>query len=190
MGDDSQLDQSALTAQLREAYGRTAYSHKVHEKDADRYFHRGRVVRTWKIVLSAVTAGGAATTALGEGVLGAALAAITSTVLLILTTYMKEVDLGEIAQRHSETATRLWDVRETYLSLLADLRDGTIDLQSARKRRDEIQEEVRTVYQNAPRTSEKAYKKAQEALQLNEELTFTEGELDRLLPPALRDTSS
>jgi hypothetical protein len=42
------------------------------------------------------------------------------------------------------------------------------------------------VYRAAPRTSRRAYEEATKALTEGEELTFTETEVDRLLPPALR----
>ena len=42
--------------------------------------------------------------------------------------YMKNIDPGKLAQQHRETAADIWNVRESYLSLLADIRDLNITL--------------------------------------------------------------
>jgi hypothetical protein len=62
---------------------------------------------------------------------GTIIAVVLSAALLALNTYTKDYDLGELAQKHVETATRLWSVRESYLSLLADLSDGNVGLDEA-----------------------------------------------------------
>lgn len=179
------MTDSALESQLRESYGRVAYTHKVHEKDADRYFARGRHLKSIQIILSAVTTGGLVAVVFGDSAVAAVVSTITSTLQLILTSYSKELNLGELAQKHSEAASKLWLFREQYVSLLADLRGG-LSADDARLRRDEIQSELGALYAATPRTSSTAYKQAQAALQVNQELTFSDDEIDRLLPSALR----
>lgn len=51
-----------------------------------------------------------------------------------------------------------------------------------------MQEQLLNVYKGAPRTISKAYKEACAALKKNEELTFTDGEIDAFLPKELRKT--
>ena len=48
------------------------------------------------------------------------------------------------------------------------------------------QQILREVYSSAPRTTTKAYGRAQKGLKSNEELTFSSRELDLMLPEALR----
>jgi len=176
----------ALEAQIRECYGRVAYSHKVHEKCADIYQGRLRLLKLTQIILSAVTTGGLIVTLFGENKLSAVLAAISSTALLALNIYTKEHNLGELAQKHTSVAGNLWDVRESYLSLLTDLAGENVDTDKIRERRDELQETLKNIYEAAPRTIPKAYSAAQAALQVNEELTFSDEEIDSLLPAYLR----
>jgi hypothetical protein len=116
----------------------------------------------------------------------AIVATVLSTALLALTTYMKDTDLGQLAERHKETASKLWRIRESYLSILTDLKGGLIDLAHARDLRDELQSELADIYRAAPRTLPAAYAKAGLALKESEELTFSESEIDRFLPAALR----
>ena len=89
-------------------------------------------------------------------------------------------------QKHVTTASRLWDVRESYLSLLTDLLTDRITLDSACTYRDELQEKLTSIYYNSPRTTPKAYSCAQKALKIDEDMTFSQEELDSLLPEALR----
>ena len=77
-------------------------------------------------------------------------------------------------------------MRESYVSLIADLMSSEIADADARTRRDELQETTREVYSSAPRTSTKAYGRAKKGLKYNEELTFSSRELDLMLPEALR----
>ncbi len=92
---------------------------------------------------------------------------------MALNTYTKEHDLGELAQKHANAASDLWDVRESYLSLITDLATSDVDLDKVRDERDRLQETLKNVYQGAPRTITKAYKRAQEALIINEERNYS-----------------
>ncbi|HIE30148.1 TPA: SLATT domain-containing protein [Candidatus Poribacteria bacterium] len=186
----SQDEHRALEAQIRESYGRVAYSHKAHEKSADIYHGRLQNLKLAQIILSAITTGGIIITLFGESRISTVIAAITSTVLLTINTYTKEHDLGELAQKHASVAGDLWNAREAYLSLLTDLASRSAPAEEIRKRRDKLQETLKNIYKAAPRTIPKAYSAAQAALKINEELTFSEEEIDNMLPPYLRRGST
>jgi len=178
-----------LLAQVREAFGRVVYSHKTHEKQADICFIKYRWQQGILIGLTAVSSG---------TFLAAVVGLLDSTILSTLVTsfialLVSWMSLGattfkfkEEADAHRDIASRIWDVRESYISLIADLMSGTISDADARARRDELQEATREVYSAAPRTSGKAYDRAQDRLKNNEELTFTSHEIDLFLPQALR----
>ncbi len=186
----SQADQGTerllIEAQLRECYGRVVYSHKTHEKCADILLTRLSRIKLLQIILSSITAAGFLGVILGAGTLGAVVGAIVATVLLVLNAYTKNYDLGELAQKHRQAAAELWLLREKYLALITDLRVGTEPLGGVTKRRDEILDDLHAVYTGAPSTTYKAYKKAQEAIQQSEEMSFTDEEIDALLPKELR----
>jgi len=192
MAQSTQADSAEtrpIEDQLRECFGRVVYAHKAHEKTADLLVKRLARIKVAQIVLSAVITAGLLKTLIGppdKGTSAAVVAALLSTVLLAVNTYTKDVDLGQSAERHKETAARLWAVRESYLSLLTDLRSKTITIEEARERRDQLQCKLEEIYATAPRTLDAAYKKAGLALKEREELTFSEGEIDRFLPASLR----
>lgn len=98
----------------------------------------------------------------------------------------KTFKFDEESNAHRGIASRLWDVRESYISLIADLMSGAVPDAVGRQRRDDLQQTTRGCYIDAPRTSPTAFKRAQDALQNNEEMTFTSHEIDLLLPDELR----
>lgn len=182
---DLPVASKTLEDQLREMYGRAAYTHKTHEKMADSYVTRYRIIKTIEIVLSALATGSLLLAVLGDSKPGTIVGAVLSTVLLGFTLYFKEASLGEQAQKHTVVASKLWGIRERLLSLLIDMHDGCPD-DEVRLKRDRVNAELEDIYKNAPRTSAKAYEAAQRALKVAEELYFSDEELNKMLPKLLR----
>ncbi|MGK8195276.1 SLATT domain-containing protein [Burkholderia cepacia] len=183
--DASVVPATTLEGQLREMYARAAYTHKTHEKMADRYIARYKLIKTAEIILSAMTTSSLLLAVLGDSHPYTIVGALLSTVLLGFALYFKEASLGEQAQKHTIVASKLWGVRETLLSLLVDMKDGRA-VDELRNVRDRLNESLEDIYKAAPRTNSKAYGDAQRALKQSEELFFTDDELDRMLPKELR----
>jgi hypothetical protein len=183
----AETERYALESQIRECFGRCAYTHKTHEKMAERNAAWLRRIKWAQIILSALMTGGAVGVIFDDTSLffkyGTALLAIS---LLILNSYLKDVDPGQLAQKHREVASDIWNVREAYLSLLTDIRDPSFSVTDLRQRREELQTQLHKIYRIAPNTDSKAYGKAQKALKQNEELTFSDAEIDAFLPVPLK----
>jgi hypothetical protein len=162
------------------------YSHKTHEKCADILLSRLSQIKLGQIILSAITTGGFIAAVLGAGTIGALIGVIVSTTLLVLNAYTKNYDLGELPQKHRQAGADLWIIREKYLSLITDLRMGEKPLEALQKERDHLLDVLQAVYSGAPSTTYQAYKKAQEALQQQEDMTFSDEEIDAFLPAALK----
>jgi len=178
-----------LLAQVREAFGRVVYSHKTHEKQADLYFSQHRWQQGALIALTAISSGTFLVAVLGV-LVDAQLASLATSFIALLVTAVslgaKTFRFSEESTSHRDIASRLWDLRESYLSLISDLMSGTTPASEARARRDELQEGTRAAYADAPRTTDKAFAKASTGLKDNEEMTFTSHEIDLFLPDALR----
>tara|TARA_R100001509_G_C4883009_1_gene220824 strand:+ start:1331 stop:1828 length:498 start_codon:yes stop_codon:yes gene_type:complete len=162
------------------------YSHKTHEKCSDILLSRLSTIKLWQIILSALTTGGFISTFLGAGEIGAGIGVVISTLLLILNAYTKNYDLGELAQKHKQAANEIWFLREKYLSLLTDLAMGEKPIEKLQVERDALLESLHSVYSGSPSTTFEAYKKAQDALQTKEDMTFSDEEIDALLPKELK----
>jgi len=107
--------------------------------------------------------------------------------MLVLTLYFKEFKLEELTEKHRATALKLWDIRESYISLLVDLKRMT--LENITIKRDNLQNQLLKIYEQAPRTTLKGYTRARKSLKQGEELTFSDEEIDIMLPKELRKMS-
>ncbi|HTK22494.1 MAG TPA: SLATT domain-containing protein [Mucilaginibacter sp.] len=183
---DTDFQIKVLESQLRELYGRVVWSHKTQEKCADILLKRHTRLKIAQIALSALTTTGILVSVFGKNYIVGIVSAILSAILFGLNAYTKDYDLGEISQKHSNAASELWNIREGYLSLLTDLRTGNLSPDTIIKRRDNLQNELFNTYKGAPRTITAAYKEATKGLNFNEELTFSDDEINNILPKDLR----
>jgi len=161
---------------------------QAHEKCSDIYHRKQGFIKLVQIGLSAITTGGLIALIAADTWTAKFIATICSTALLGLNAYMKKHDLGELSAKHANAPSKLWDLRESYLSVLTDLKAGNVSSKEAIQQRDRLQKSLLAVYQAAPRTLDNAYKISQQALQVNEELTFSDEEIDKFLPGPLRKT--
>ena len=174
-----------LEGQLRESFGRIVYSHKTQEKCGDILLGCLARIKLVQILLPAISTGGFISVFFGTGTTGSMIGAICSAILLALNLYTKEYDLGELAQKHRHAANEIWYIRERYFSLLTDLSVGK-PLETIQQERDDLLMQLKSVYSTVPSTTSRAYRKAQRALKQDEEMTFSDGEIDAFLPKELR----
>ena len=173
-------------AQIRECFGRVAYSHKTHEKQADGLLDKLGRWKLWQIVISTVVTGTLIASIFGVNTYTKVAVAVLSAILTFINTFFKNYDLGQLGQKHKDAADKLWNVRESYISLIADIVAVNTTPESIVKRRDDLQRQLGAIYASAPRTNSASYQKAQTALQQNEDLTFSEAEIDAFLPKNLK----
>ncbi|WP_166906493.1 SLATT domain-containing protein [Mycobacterium sp. DL440] len=178
-----------LLAQVRELYGRAAYTHKTHEKQADICYRKYWWQRRGVVAMTAVSSTTFVASLLGlaNGEQWAPL--VISFIALVVTTMnlgSKNFKHGEEMQQHRDTAAKVWDVRESYLSLIVDLQAGACSMQEGIARRNDLQKRYFAILGDAPRTTPKAYEAAQDGLKNREDLTFSESEIDQMLPIQLR----
>ncbi len=92
----------------------------------------------------------------------------------------KEYKIQDEINQHRNAANALWDIRESYVSLLTDY--DILENDDIRHQRDVLCKKVSEVNNNYPATDSKSYRAAQKALKKDEEQTFKEGEVDSILP--------
>ena len=107
--------------------------------------------------------------------------------LLVVNGYLKDKDFVAEQKEHTSTASKLWPLREEYISLMTDFDDLPDD--TIVSRRDDLMGKTAKIYESAPQTDEKAYAAAQDALKNKEEQFFTQEELNVMLPIHLRKTT-
>lgn len=180
------IQTTLLEDQIRQCFGRVVYTHKTHEKMADQCAKTLSRMKILQIVLSALTASGIIGMLKFDDLWLKIAAAAMSFINLYISSYMKSFDPGATSQKHRDAARKLWNVRESYLSLLTEIRMKTLSDDAAIKKRDELQKSLASIYASAPHTNDSAYADAQKALKELEEYTFSDDELDKFLQPSLR----
>src|SRR5262249_52289209 len=118
----------------------------------------------------------------GYALMSAILAGFALLTLLVRLT----VDLDASAQTHGICAGRLWLLRERYRSLLADLADGAVDLESARRGRDSLMTEMHAIYERAALVDHESYRSAVQPLATIDDAPVSDEEIDQLLPKSLQ----
>lgn len=174
-----------LKSQIKEACGKVIYTYTAHHKLSARLDNRKSRIKVWQIILTAISTVGFFATIISSQILLSWVGGITAAVSLGLNLYTKDFNLQDDIKKHKDAADSLWDVRESYISLLVDFEALQID--EIRSRRDELQEMVSEINKKYPRTDRKSYKESQNALQNEQEQTFNDGEVDELLPTELRN---
>lgn len=174
-----------LKSQIKDAYGKVVYTYTAHHKFAARLNKQKNTIKVTQIILTAISTVGFLATVITNQVLLSWLGGITAALSLGLNLYTKDFNLQEDIQKHKDAADDLWDVRETYISLLTDF--DILNEDNIREQREKLQDKVSKINRKYPGTDGKSYAEAQNALQNEEEQTFREGEVDELLPDRLRD---
>ena len=173
-----------LESQLREAYGKIVYTYTCHNKKATRLLKLNDNIKVWQIVLSALSTGGFITTIIFDDTLVKIIGAIISFLLVIVNSYTKNFNLVGEANEHIKTANLLWKIREEYISLLIDFE--ILSVEEIMVKRDELQDRTFEAYNSSLSTDKKSYKEAQKSLKTDEEQTFSEKEIDVMLPNSIR----
>ena len=180
-----------ILSSLRESYARLVWTHKAHEKSADRYMSYDDRFKITQIVLSVLLAAGgisAITEYLPDSwkTWVAILVAILSFALAMVNAFLKNRNYAQRVVEHSETAVKLLSCRDRYLALLTDAEAGKLTDDEIIQKRDELIKELSQIYEKAPRTTPTDYSNAGTAIKEKGETTSTEEEIDALLPKELR----
>jgi len=180
--------QLSLVDHLRLTFGHVVYRQRAHSQLArtlSRWSRRLRATEVLLMVAVAFTAGAAALTNLYAYAVAASILAVLAVVTL-LSSLMMELDVS--AQTHLVCAGRLWLMRERYRALMTDLNDGAIDLEGARRGRDELMNELHTIYEKASLVDQEAYQSASKAVAGFDDVSFSDEEIDLFLPKSLQKT--
>lgn len=173
-----------LWSQLAEAYAKLMYTYETQQQAANQKTKRHNKISTVQIGLTAASSAGFVGVAVNQVYYAALVSSALAAVSLGLNLYLRGASLAEDAVEHRASADSLWPILQDYISLLTDFDDMTIEgILAARQ---ELQNRTEEQYDHAPRTDERAYKRARKILKVEDGQSFGENECDQLLPVALR----
>ena len=175
-----------LVDHLRLTFGHVIYTHRAHARLALTHARWSRGLQGAEALLVIATAA----TSMGflqTGQPAYAMSSAITAILTLLTIVLRLVcDFDASAVTHRMCAAHLWQLREQYRALLADLQDGSITLDMARERRDALMQRLHDLYENAPPFDRSVYEAARAALPSQHEGTLSDEEVDRFLPESMK----
>ncbi|MFY0584393.1 SLATT domain-containing protein [Cystobacter fuscus] len=142
---------------MRDEFGRVAYSHKTHEKMADRLNSRVLWEKRINAALLALTTGNTIAVLVVE----ARWVEVTNVVLvglsLYVTVYGYSRNRDRLVDQHRQAALGLRFLRDRYIHLIADVMTGSISEEEGRRRRDDLSQQLNQAYASAPPTDPAGY---------------------------------
>ena len=170
----------------RRLYAETVWSHKILEKRADSLRKTSSTLQSISLMCVAATTVGLSAAVFGDSGYATVAAALLSAVALVCELLGCSRDYPARIQETAWSAKGFLELRETLLSLLMDLGFGTIGADDAERRIMKCSVRYVELCRNAPSTDDRAVKKASESLKEKQDSTYSENEIDGLLPECLR----
>lgn len=98
----------------------------------------------------------------------------------------KSFDTQKLITNHKNTANELLAIRNQFQLLLVDIKMKNKDKSELMKIYNNLIVQLDDIYRTAPNTTDKAVKRAKEALKVKKDNEFLDEEIDSNLPKSLR----
>jgi len=170
---------------IRESFGRVVYSHKTYEKEYEIQEEYSNRLKMTNLIILSIGSTGLLSTLISNNKCLLISGSIFTFIGLAIAIFQLSFSPEQKAHKYKQTAHQLWQVREKYSCLIADIMNSKISENDLRQKRDQILCDLDLIYKNALSTSPKAYDKASVALKKNEEFTFSDSEINKFLPKDL-----
>lgn len=172
---------------VRKTYANVVWSHKIQEKQADVYSSRYKRLETAKIVIASFASCGVFSVVFTDELCVKIISAILSLGTLFITSYFKSFNLMNLTKIHKEAALEYLALRNELELLILSIHLREADVASIEEKYESIvNNKLNSIDSKAPSTTEKAVKKAREALNVKKDNTYTDSEIDSFLPKNLR----
>lgn len=170
---------------IRESFGRVVYSHKTYEKEFEIQESYSKWLKVANLFVLSVGSTGLVSSFISSNQCVLIIGSVFTFLGLALAIFQLSFTPEEKAFKYKQTAHQLWQVREAYSCLIADIMNQKITEGEAIKKRDDLLCDLDLIYKNSLPTSSKAFKQASDALKKNEEFTFSDDEINKFLPKDL-----
>lgn len=170
---------------IRESFGRVVWTHKTYEKDFEIQESYAKRLKVANLIILSFGSGGLFGAFITNIQCLLIIGAVFTFLGLALAIFQMSFNPEEKAFKYKQTAHQLWQVRERYTCLIADMMNQKISPEEAMKKRDHLLSDLDLIYKNALPTSQEAYRRASKALKKDEEFTFSDQEINKFLPKDL-----
>lgn len=180
-------DYTVLLDVVRQNFASVVWTHKIQEKQADIYSERYKFLETINVIAAALTSCGVISLATDQNCMLVKFGTcIISFATLAITAYFKSFDLRSLEKQHKDAANNFIVIRNDLLEVIADIHMQDESVQDINEKYQKIMKHLNFLYITAPGTSSRAVERASNALGKDKEYSYTDEEIDRFLPPALR----
>ncbi len=179
-------DYDTLEGTVRNTYASVVWSHKIQEKQADIYSAQYNRMEIAKIISASLTSVGIVSLIFTDQFWLKLLSAFISFVSVFVSSFFKSFDLQSMISNHKNAANKLLSVRNDLCVLLLKIRLKGNTVPELLEQYENIESRLNDIYKEVPSTTDKAVKRARKALEINEDNTFSDLEIDEYLPTELR----
>lgn len=177
---------NTIESSVRDTLGSVVWSHKIQEKQADIYDKRFKWMETTKIVAASLTSAGILSLIFTDQLWIKLLSTIISFISVFVSAYFKSFDLQIMVGQHKAAANNLLIIRDELKLLILQIKlqkDDAVVLFEIYK---DVVHKLDKIYDEAPKTTNKAVEMARSALNVKKDNTFFDAEIDSFLPINLR----
>ena len=175
-----------IIIEARNRLVQVVWTHKINEKQTDIYKSYGKWLNIIIIVLDAITAGGIIGVLNNDCFAVKMVVAIVSTFTLALNSLKAAFKLDELSNNYKKYANKFLNIRNKLQWLIVVYSSNNIKRLEFIKRFEDVEKELSQLYSDAPSTTDKAVKKAKEALLENGDNYVTKEELEKLVPSCIK----
>ncbi len=170
----------------RNLYANVFWTHKIHEKQAEIHECWFRWLSVFNIIFAAATSAGIISLVFTDPKWLKVGSAVTAFITTALSAYLALFDLKSLARDNKATATKLVCLRNELLTMMAKIKFKKQPVQELLNDFCTLQKQVHEVYKEAPNTAKYAVKKAEAAIEKDKDGTYTDEQIDQILPEMLR----
>ena len=171
---------------VRNLYANVFWTHKIHEKQAEIHECWFAWLSVFNIIFAAATSAGIISLIFTDPQWLKVGSAVTAFITTALSAVLALFDLKSRARDNKSTATKLVCLRNELLTMLAKIKFKNQPVQELMNDFCALQKQVHDVYKDAPNTSNCAVNKAEAAIEKDKDGTYTDEQIDQILPEMLR----
>lgn len=175
-----------LEDNVRKHYTDIAWTHKIQEKEADLLAKKYKKMEILRITTSALTSAGVTSVIFSDFFLVKIITALLSFAALFVNLFFESFNLKNMIAEHKKTANEIVGIRNELQVLLMDIRLREKSFEFLENEYKRLLKSMKEIYKTAPQTSKEAVEMASKALKNLNENSYSDDEIDILLPKSLR----
>lgn len=175
-----------LEDNVRHSYMSVVWSHKIQEKQADILTNYYKRLETVRVICAVIISGSLISLIFKDQFKVKLITTFISFISAVISMLFKSFDIQKSITNHKNTANELLAIRNQFQLLLVGIKMKNKDKSELMKIYNNLIVQLDDIYRTAPNTTDKAVKRAENALKVKKDNEFLDEEIDLNLPKSLR----